>query len=124
YFFITHDLGVVKHFCDRILVMYLGNTCELCESKELFAHPLHPYTKSLLASVPRPTVNRVKNEEEILQGEVPSSTNPPKGCPFHTRCSSCMDVCRIVKPESKEVRPQHFVACHLFDQKGALNHEV
>lgn len=118
YFFITHDLGVVKHFCDRILVMYLGNTCELGNSKDLFSTPLHPYTKSLLASVPRPTVHRDREMDEILQGEVPSATNPPKGCPFHTRCTSCMDVCRSVRPTYTEALPNHFVACHLFSSQG------
>ncbi len=117
YLFITHDLGVVKHFCDRVLVMYLGNTCELADSKDLFHNPLHPYTKSLLDAVPRMRINQEENEEEILQGEVPSPINPPSGCPFHTRCKHCMDICKKEKPKSVEAEPNHFVSCHLYDKK-------
>lgn len=118
YFFITHDLGVVKHFCDRIMVMYLGNVCELAPSKELFAHRLHPYTESLLDSVPRLTIKEDRtNDTEILQGEVPSAITPPSGCPFHTRCKKCMDICKEKKPKYIEARPNHFVACHLYNQK-------
>lgn len=116
YFFITHDLGVVKHFCDRILVMYLGNVCELSESKKLFKKPLHPYTQSLLASVPRLTIGAERGNEQILEGEVPSAINPPKGCPFHTRCPKCMEICKQEKPRYIEAEPNHFVACHLYDE--------
>lgn len=116
YFFITHDLGVVKHFCDRILVMYLGNVCELSESKKLFKKPLHPYTQSLLASVPRLTIGAERGNEQILEGEVPSAINPPKGCPFHTRCPKCMEICKQEKPRYMEAEPNHFVACHLYDE--------
>ena len=115
YFFITHDLGVVKHFCDRILVMYLGNVCELADSKTLFHNPLHPYTQSLLAAVPRLRVDQEHSTESVLEGDVPSAMNPPKGCPFHTRCSHCMEICGHEKPPVVEVEPGHFVACHLFD---------
>ena len=114
YFFITHDLGVVKHFCDRILVMYLGNVCELADSKELFHHPLHPYTESLLAAVPRLKIGQEHSTESVLEGDVPSAMNPPKGCPFHTRCSKCMEVCTREKPQLVEQTPGHFVACHLY----------
>ena len=114
--FITHDLGVVKHFCDRILVMYLGNVCELSESKKLFKKPLHPYTQSLLASVPRLTIGAERGNEQILEGEVPSAINPPKGCPFHTRCPKCMEICKQEKPRYIEAEPNHFVACHLYDE--------
>ena len=117
YFFITHDLGVVKHFCDRIVVMYLGNVCELAESKELFHHPLHPYTDSLLAAVPRLKIGQEHSTESVLEGDVPSAMNPPKGCPFHTRCSKCMDICTKEKPPIVEQEPGHFVACHLYDKK-------
>lgn len=116
YFFITHDLGVVKHFCDRILVMYLGNVCELSESKKLFKKPLHPYTQSLLASVPRLTIGAERKNDQVLEGEVPSAVNPPKGCPFHTRCPKCMDICKTEKPKYMEAEPNHFVACHLYDE--------
>lgn len=117
YFFITHDLGVVKHFCDRIVVMYLGNVCELAESKELFHNPLHPYTDSLLAAVPRLKIGQEHSTESVLEGDVPSAMNPPKGCPFHTRCSKCMDICTKEKPPIVEKEPGHFVACHLYDNK-------
>ena len=117
YFFITHDLGVVKHFCDRIVVMYLGNVCELAESKELFHNPLHPYTDSLLAAVPRLKLGQEHSTESVLEGDVPSAMNPPKGCPFHTRCSKCMDICTKEKPPIVEQEPGHFVACHLYDKK-------
>ena len=120
YFFITHDLGVVKHFCDRILVMYLGNACELADSKALFHTPLHPYTESLLASVPRLKVGQEHSTESVLEGDVPSAMTPPSGCPFHTRCARCMDICSREKPLMKEREPGHFVACHLYDkEKGA-----
>ena len=117
YFFITHNLGVVKHFCDRVMVMYLGGVCELADSKELFAKPMHPYTQSLLKAVPRPAVRDNYEEETVLEGEVPSAINPPSGCTFHTRCSECMEICRKVKPLLNEVEPNHFVACHLYDKK-------
>jgi len=115
YFFITHDLGVVKHFCDRIMVMYLGNICELSFSKELFKHRLHPYTESLLDSVPRLNIDEKQRTTEILKGEVPSAINPPSGCPFHTRCRKCMEICKIEKPKYVEAMKDHFVACHLYD---------
>ena len=117
YFFITHDLGVVKHFCDRIMVMYLGNVCELADSKELFKHRLHPYTESLLDSVPRLTLQEDRKKVEILEGEVPSAMNPPQGCPFHTRCKKCMEICKSEKPEYVEAMPNHFVACHLYKKE-------
>ena len=117
YFFITHDLGVAKHFCDRIMVMYLGSICELAPGKELFRDCLHPYTRSLLASVPRMRFGEDKIETPPLEGEVPSPINPPSGCPFHTRCASCMEICSRERPEYREVRPKHFVACHLYDQQ-------
>ena len=117
YFFITHDLGVVKHFCDRIVVMYLGNVCELAESKELFHNPLHPYTDSLLAAVPRLKIGQEHSTESVLEGDVPSAMNPPKGCPFHTRCSKCMEICTQEKPPIVEQEPGHFVACHLYHKK-------
>ena len=116
YFFITHDLGVVRHFCDRVMVMYLGNVCELATSDDLFKDTLHPYTKSLLASVPRLKIDKDTSDEKILQGEVPSPINAPSGCPFHTRCDSCMDICKVEKPKYFEAKPNHYVACHLFSK--------
>ncbi len=117
YLFITHDLGVVKHFCDRVMVMYLGRVCELADSKSLFQKPLHPYTQSLLDAVPRMRVGQEENDEDILQGEVPSPINPPSGCPFHTRCKKCMDICKEKMPKYREIEPGRFVACHLYDGK-------
>lgn len=119
YLFITHDLGVVKHFCDRVLVMYLGNFCELADAKELFQKPLHPYTESLLAAVPHLDVEQ-KHEENILQGEVPSPIHPPTGCPFHTRCKKCMEICEHEKPQPLTMKNGHIVACHLYATGGEL----
>lgn len=114
YFFITHDLGVVKYFCDRVLVMYLGNVCELAPSKVLFRSPLHPYTVSLLDAVPRPGVHDRAQKERILEGEVPSAIATPPGCPFHTRCPRRMLLCSKEKPELREIEEGHFVACHVY----------
>jgi peptide/nickel transport system ATP-binding protein len=114
YLFITHDLGVAKYFCDRIMVMYLGCECELADARTLFEDPLHPYTRSLLAAVPRPVVRDVNYEASVLEGEVPSALYPPAGCPFHTRCDRCSEICRKEKPLLREWKPNHFVACHLY----------
>ena len=119
YMFITHDLGVVKHFCDRVMVMYLGNVCELADDAELFNEPLHPYTRSLLEAVPRMRLDRKENEEDILQGEVPSPLDPPSGCPFHTRCKECMEICKTKKPQGVQVKENHLVYCHLYDREEA-----
>jgi peptide/nickel transport system ATP-binding protein len=114
YFFITHDLGVAKYFCDRLMVMYLGCECELADAGALFGEPLHPYTRSLLAAVPRPVVRDVDYEGSVLEGEVPNALHPPSGCPFHTRCDKCMEQCKNEKPELLEWKSGHFVACHLY----------
>lgn len=114
YLFITHDLGVVKHFCDRVAVMYLGNLCELGDTKTIFKKPLHPYTQSLLDAVPHIDVDRMKDTGPVLQGEVPSPIHVPSGCPFHTRCRHCMEICKKEKPEYQEYEAGHFVACHLY----------
>ena len=111
YLFITHDLSVVKYISDRIGVMYLGNIVELADSQELFDHPMHPYTEALLNAIP--TTNPDANRDlVILEGDIPSPVNPPKGCKFHTRCKYCTEECRQIIPQLKEVRPNHFVACH------------
>ena len=105
--------------------MYLGSVCEFTTSKELFKKPLHPYTKSLLDAVPRISIKRDHSTEEVLEGEVPSAMNPPKGCPFHTRCKSCMDICKEVKPVPKEIEDNHFVACHIYQNiEDRINEEV
>lgn len=112
YVFISHDLNVVHHFCDRVVVMYLGRIVEISETDELYDKPLHPYTQALLSAVP--TIEAEKSQARIvLKGDVPSPANPPKGCAFHPRCSACMDICKEVRPEMKEFSGR-FVACHLY----------
>ena len=111
YMFITHDLSVVKYISDRVGVMYLGNMVELAEADEIFHHPIHPYTEALLNAIP--TTDTVGAKElSILEGDIPSPVNPPKGCKFHTRCKYCTEICTQVVPAWEEVRPNHFVACH------------
>ncbi|KSU80862.1 MULTISPECIES: ABC transporter ATP-binding protein [Fictibacillus] len=114
YLFIAHDLGVVRHISDRVGVMYLGRIVELSDSEPLYDNPLHPYTQALLSAVPIPDVE-IKKERIILKGDVPSPSNPPKGCAFHTRCPQAMDVCSARRPEFKEVDKGHYVACHLYE---------
>ncbi len=111
YIFIAHDLSVVKHISDRVLVMYLGRMAELASSEELFFNPLHPYTQALLSAVPIPNP-RIKRERVILQGDLPSPAKPPSGCVFHTRCPIAQDICKHEVPVWMEVKPEHFVACH------------
>ena len=110
YLFITHDLSVVKYISDRIGVMYLGNMVELAESQEMFDRPMHPYTEALLSAIP--TTTDSGKELVMLEGDIPSPVNPPAGCKFHTRCKYCTDECTKITPLLKEVRPNHFVACH------------
>jgi len=107
--YITHDLGVIAELCDRVAVMYAGRVVELADVYELFKDPLHPYTKALLESIPRPG-----QEFKSIPGTVPNLINPPKGCRFHERCQYEMEICRKVKPEFIEVKKDHFVACHLY----------
>lgn len=117
YIFISHDLSVVKHFCDRIGVMYLGKMVEISNKHDLYDDPLHPYAKSLLSALPTSHPLQVK-ERIILEGDVPSPSNPPSGCTFHPRCFACMDVCKTVAPTLQEVKSKHFVSCHLFEEEG------
>lgn len=112
YIFISHNLAVVRHISDRVGVMYLGQMVEISPKSDLYENPLHPYTIALLSAAPE-AKRKEKRERIILQGDVPSPANPPKGCPFHTRCPRVMDVCRIQRPELREIRPGHFAACHL-----------
>lgn len=114
YLFITHDLSVVKYISDRIGVMYLGVMVELSESEKIFANPFHPYTQALLQAIPRTDVDKGQ-ELQVIEGDIPSAVNPPKGCRFHTRCKYCMEICRQFEPELKELEEGHFVACHLMD---------
>ena len=115
YLFISHDLSMVRHIATRVAVMYLGKIVELAPREEIFRDPLHPYTKALLSAVPDPdpTIAATK-ERVILQGDVPSPSNPPQGCNFCTRCPAVMDICKQTEPATKEVRPGCFVACHLY----------
>ena len=120
YVFISHDLSVVKYITDQIVVMYLGNVMELGNKEEIFANPLHPYTQALFSAVPVPDPD-VKMNRIILNGDIPSPANPPKGCKFHTRCSKCMNVCKMIEPAYVEAEHEHFVACHLFNEE-IMNH--
>ncbi len=113
YLFIAHDLSVVKHISDRIGVMYLGRMIELAGRDDLFAHPLHPYTQALLSAVPVADPDH-KREQIILKGDVPSPSDPPSGCAFHTRCPHVTDVCRQKIPALREEKPGQYVACHLY----------
>lgn len=115
YLFIAHDLSMVKHISDRVAVMYLGSIVELTESSELYRSPLHPYTKSLLSSIPIADPEAAFNRKRIiLEGEVPSPINIPPGCKFQKRCRYVKEICKECSPEIKEVDRGHFVACHQY----------
>jgi peptide/nickel transport system ATP-binding protein len=115
YLFISHDLSVIQHISDRVGVMYVGKMVENAPKREIFNHPLHPYTEALLSAKPLPDP-RIKKEQIILSGEVPNPAKPPSGCYFHTRCRYCKDVCKEKTPEYKEAAPEHFVACHRYEE--------
>ena len=114
YLFISHDLGVVRHLSDRVVIMYLGRVVESAPADAVFTRPNHPYTQALLASAPK--LEARKTEFFAVRGEIPSPLNPPAGCHFHPRCPHAMPRCSAEKPALKEVSPAHFSACHLNDQ--------
>lgn len=117
YLFISHDLGIVEHVCNRVAVMYLGRIVELAPAEALYHAPRHPYTEALLNAVPVPDPNRA-DQRPILGGEIPSAVNPPSGCHFHPRCPYAREICKSTYPELKEQEPGHLAACHFSDKVG------
>jgi oligopeptide/dipeptide ABC transporter ATP-binding protein len=113
FLYITHDLALARHICDRIAIMYLGKIMEKAPTEEIVYKPLHPYTEALISAVPVPDPTS-KRSETVIKGEIPSPINPPSGCSFHTRCPKAMDVCRSKEPRLIEEKEEHYVACHLF----------
>ena len=112
YMFISHDLRIIKHFCDRVMVMYLGNIVEIGTKDAIYEKRRHPYTQALLSAIPN--IRKQENEHRILlTGDIPSPVNPPSGCPFHPRCRYCMDICKKEKPQLKTMADGTQVACHL-----------
>lgn len=113
--FISHDLSVVKHLCDRVAVMYLGRVVEIADKNSLFTNPRHPYTKALLSAIPKANP-KVKRERILLQGDLPSPANPPSGCTFHPRCHYATDLCKTTSPTLKEGIQGHMVSCHFVEE--------
>lgn len=116
YLFISHDLSVVKFISDKVGVMYLGSMVEFGNKEDIFANPLHPYTKALFSAIPNPNPD-VKMNRIVLSGDIPSPANPPKGCRFHTRCPYATEKCKQITPEYKEYEKGHFAACHMLDEE-------
>jgi peptide/nickel transport system ATP-binding protein len=117
FLYVTHDLALARHMCDRLAIMYLGKAMELSTSEQIVFESLHPYTKALIEAVPvpDPTAQRAKT---VIKGEIPSPVNPPSGCRFHTRCPAYIgDICRTKEPEMIDVGKEHYVACHLYGDK-------
>ena len=114
YLFISHDLNVVQYMSDHVAVMYLGKIVETTTSERLYREPLHPYTQALMASVPQ--LDHHLDDEQLLEGDLPSPLDPPSGCRFRTRCPHAMDLCAEVAPPMSETSPGHWVACHLYSR--------
>jgi oligopeptide/dipeptide ABC transporter ATP-binding protein len=115
YLFIAHNLSVVEHISNRVAVMYVGKVAEMAESDALYNEPLHPYTEALMSSVPKPDP-LYESERIIMQGDVADPSNPPPGCYFHPRCRYAKDICMQETPEFRELKPDHFAACHRADE--------
>ena len=111
YLFVAHNLAVVEHICDRVVVMYLGKMVEMADYQDLFSKPLHPYTQALMSAIPIPNP-KIKRKRVILKGDVPSPLNPPSGCRFHPRCPIARENCTIDEPLLRELHPGHWAACH------------
>lgn len=115
YVFVAHDLSVVQHISDRVAVMYVGKIMEMADSFELFSQPLHPYTEALMSAVPKPNPHH-KRERVLMQGDIPDPSNPPSGCLFHTRCRYVQERCKVEIPAFREIKPDHFSACHFAEE--------
>ena len=112
YFFISHDLTVVRHIADRVMVMYLGKVVEIADRRSLWARPLHPYTRALISAAPRPSPKTARRERELIEGEIPSPSNPPSGCRFRTRCPFAEEICAEEVPPLRASGTGHMTACH------------
>jgi len=124
YVFISHDLSVIRTFCNRVGVMYLGRIVELAPNENLYEKPKHPYTEALLSSIPIDDPEEAQRERILLEGDVPDPENPPRGCAFHTRCPYAMDVCQEVRPSLVEHERSHYVACHLYSPRERQGDKV
>lgn len=117
YLFISHDLSMVQHISERVGVMYLGNLVELASNNVLYSNPKHPYTQALMSAIPEADPETSTKDRIKLEGEIPSPVDKPEGCSFNTRCRYCMDICKKEIPKVKEIEPEHYVSCHLYNDK-------